>query len=104
MTYSAESFSVWTLKGEELATVPTLQSPNTSAAVSPCGKFVACAGTDNCNTFISCSSLTTHFYCNFFGGWGVHVIGFMSDVKLWEVEFSKNDEFLKVRIIINAGC
>ena len=45
MTYSTDSFSVWTLKGELLATIQTLMSPNTSAAVSPCGKFVACAGT-----------------------------------------------------------
>ena len=35
---------MWSLKGEELTTVATLQSPNTAAAVSPCGKFVACAG------------------------------------------------------------
>ncbi len=44
MTYNVDSFSVWTLKGEELGTVTTLQSPNTHAAVSPCGRFIACTG------------------------------------------------------------
>ena len=30
--------------GDVLATVETKQAPNSCAAVSPCGKFIACSG------------------------------------------------------------
>jgi WD40 repeat protein len=44
MTCTTTAFTVWTLKGEILATVETKQTPNSYAAVSPCGKFIACSG------------------------------------------------------------
>jgi WD40 repeat protein len=44
MTCTASAFTVWTLRGEVLATVETKQTPNSCAAVSPCGKFIACSG------------------------------------------------------------
>ncbi|EDV22621.1 uncharacterized protein TRIADDRAFT_28964, partial [Trichoplax adhaerens] len=56
---------IWSLKGEVLCQIDTLQVVNTYAAISPCGKFVATSG-------------------------------FISDVKLWEVEFTKSDEYSKV--------
>jgi WD40 repeat protein len=44
MTCTSTAFTVWTLRGEVLATVETKQTPNSCAVVSPCGKFIACSG------------------------------------------------------------
>ena len=68
MTYTEQNFTIWTLKGAELTSVPTLQHPNTQAAVSPCGKFVACAGI--VCLYVSrvvyvCACLYVHHMCMF---------------------------------------
>jgi WD40 repeat protein len=44
MTCTSTAFTIWTLRGEVLATVETKQTPNSCAIVSPCGKFIACSG------------------------------------------------------------
>lgn len=70
--------------GELLTSVQTHQAPNTCAVVSPCGRFVACAG-----TFKHWSLIFVQVNYLFF--W----TGFTPDVKIWEVEF-KGDNFNQV--------
>ena len=44
MSCCEQMFVVWGLRGEKFQSVLTHMSPNTSAVVSPCGRFVACTG------------------------------------------------------------
>lgn len=65
MSCCEQMFVVWSLRGERFQSVQTHMSPNTSAVVSPCGRFVACTGECNqtqqgtlCPVYIPC----THTY------------------------------------------
>ena len=87
---------MWCHPGEILATTQTHHAPNTCAAVSPCGKFVACAG----ELIWFYWWLTMNMSLNL----SVCVCsGFTPDVKLWEVEFSKGGDFQQV-MFSNSFC
>ena len=88
MMCNETSFSLFKIKGvEEFLKVTTNLSPNTCAVVSPCSKFVACAG--KVEEIVS------------FLRYLVMFIGFTTSVKIYEVEFSKDGEFQKVRFALD---
>ena len=73
--------------GEVLASVETKQAPNSCAAVSPCGKFIACSGTAGLYIRMPCIGYVRVFRVS------LVITGFTPDVKIWEVEFSKGGDF-----------